>query len=215
MLYRPWNSAGRFSRNELMPSAKSLVPNSCITWSSTWWVWRGEVLGEAVAVEALHGLDGERRVGGDLVGPRSGGGDELVVGARRGSRARGARTRRRRGRGRGSRSRTPWPSRRGGAGTTCRRTPGTTPRLAKPGRSLADGGHEPEVAAEGEVEAVAGGGAVDGGDHRRVHLVEHDGGQVAGVAETAAALPSRRRRCRCRRRRPGGRGRSRTPCRRR
>ena len=64
---------------------------------------------------------------------------------------------------------------------------GTTPRLAKPGQQPGRRGHEPEVAPEGEVEAVAGGGAVDGGDHRRVHLLEHDGGQVAGVAETPAA----------------------------
>ena len=60
---------------------------------------------------------------------------------------------------------------------------GTTPRLAKPGRSLADVGHQPHVGAEREVEAVARRGAVDDGDHRRVHLLQHDGGQVAGLRE--------------------------------
>ena len=45
-------------------------------------------------------------------------------------------------------------------------------------------GHQAQVAAEGEVEAVAGGGAVEDADHRRVHLLEDHGRAGCGSAGT-------------------------------
>ncbi len=55
--------------------------------------------------------------------------------------------------------------------------------LGEAGEELGRLGHQPHVRTEGQVEAVARRGAVDHRDHRGVHLLEHHGGQVAGLGE--------------------------------
>ena len=78
---------------------------------------------------------------------------------------------------------------------------GSTPRFVKTAASFAPCARDADVAAEREVHAVAGGGAVQRADRRLVHLVQHDrrrGAQVeardvgADAAAAADALARRR-----------------------
>src|SRR5262245_726181 len=158
----------------------------------------GEVLGEAVPVEALDRPHGERRIGGDLAGPLH----------------------RRRHELRGGHDGVHQAELEGALGTEVvgeegdlagarpahqpRQVPGSSAlrqdaALGESGHKNGGVTHQPDVAAEREVETVPGGGAVERAQHRRVELVEHDGRQVAGahVARTPArehatdALPLR------------------------
>jgi hypothetical protein len=141
---------------------------------------RLEVLGEAVAVQALDRLDGQRRVARDPLRPGRRLRGELVVGHDPVHEAQLERALRREVLGEEA------DLARAGPADESRQEPGSAAlghdaATREAGEQLRPVAHQPDVAAQRQIQSVSRGGAVDGADHRRVDALQRHRGDLPGA----------------------------------